>query len=88
MTVAIPEEINSFAGRRSHISQLERNVDYKVPANKSNVVYVDCYPLYDILLATGLTTVDVMFVDVEGAEIGVLETVPWDLVDIKVQESI
>ena len=87
MIVAVPEEINSFVGRRGHMSELESFVTYKVPPNKSEKINVDCYPLYDILFATGLTTVDVMFIDVEGAEVGVLQSISWDLVDIKVRKS-
>ena len=43
-----------------------------------------CFPLYDILVAVGNPTVDFFSLDVEGAEQGILESIPWDKVDIKV----
>ena len=44
---------------------------------------VQCLPLYTLLLAMGNPTVDFFSLDVEGAEIKVLETIPFDKVDIK-----
>ena len=41
---------------------------------------VECYPLYSLLLATHLTRVDFLSLDIEGAELAVLRTVPWDKV--------
>ena len=43
-----------------------------------------CLPLYSILLAFGNPPVDYWSLDVEGAELGILKTIPWDKVDIKV----
>ncbi|XP_043228279.1 protein Star-like isoform X1 [Amphibalanus amphitrite] len=43
-----------------------------------------CFPLYSVLLAAGLTTVDLLALDVEGIEYLVLHSLPWHLVDIKV----
>ena len=39
-----------------------------------------CYPLYSLLLATHQTRVDFLSLDIEGAELAVLRTVPWDKV--------
>jgi hypothetical protein len=50
--------------------------------NKS--IDVDCYPLFNILQAVNLTALDALILDVEGAELGILQTIPWDYVDIKV----
>ena len=41
---------------------------------------VECYPLYSLLLAMDLNTVDFLSLDIEGAELAVLRTVPWDKV--------
>ena len=41
---------------------------------------VECYPLYSLLLAMDQTTVDFLSLDIEGAELAVLRTVPWDKV--------
>lgn len=43
-----------------------------------------CFPLYSILLAINQTTIDYFSIDIEGAELDVLGTVPWDKVLIKV----
>jgi hypothetical protein len=46
-------------------------------------VRVQCFPLYSILLALGNPTVDIFSLDIEGAELKVLETIPWSKVKIK-----
>ncbi|XP_035701096.1 uncharacterized protein LOC110861992 isoform X2 [Folsomia candida] len=43
-----------------------------------------CFPLYAILSALNLTTVDYFSLDIEGAELDVLKTIPWENVLIKV----
>ena len=45
---------------------------------------VQCYPLYSLLLAAGNPTVDYLSLDVEGAELKVLRTIPFSEVDIRV----
>ncbi|XP_018012029.1 protein Star-like [Hyalella azteca] len=42
-----------------------------------------CFPLYSFLLALGKTTVDYFSLDVESSEYKVLQSIPWDKVDIK-----
>jgi len=49
-----------------------------------NVVTVHCFPLYSILMAIGNPTVDYFSLDVEGTELGILESIPWDKVDIRI----
>ncbi|XP_033761384.1 uncharacterized protein LOC117343164 [Pecten maximus] len=44
---------------------------------------VQCFPIYSILLAINRTTVDFFSLDIEGDELGVLKTIPFDKVDIK-----
>ena len=46
---------------------------------------MQCVPLYSLLMATaGNVTVNYLSLDLEGAELQVLETLPWDKVDIEV----
>ena len=45
---------------------------------------VVCLPLYTILLAVGNPVVDFFSLDVEGVEIEILKTIPWDKVRINV----
>ncbi|KAK4328384.1 hypothetical protein Pmani_001212 [Petrolisthes manimaculis] len=44
---------------------------------------VQCLPFYSVLLALNITTVDYFSLDVEGSELNVLRTIPWDKVNIK-----
>ena len=48
------------------------------------LVNVQCFPLYSILLAFNRTKVDFFSLDVEGHELKVLKTVPWHKVDLTV----
>ena len=43
-----------------------------------------CLPFYSVLLAMGNPVVDYFSLDVEGAELQILKTIPWDKVNIKV----
>ena len=45
---------------------------------------VQCFPLYSILLASNLTTIDYLSLDIEGFEIKILKTIPWQKVGIAV----
>ena len=48
----------------------------------SNTVKMQCLPLYSLLLALGNPTVHYLSLDIEGAELPVLKSVPWEKVDI------
>ena len=45
---------------------------------------MQCFPLYSLLLALGNPTVNLFVLDIEGFELAVLESIPWDKVDIEV----
>ena len=45
-------------------------------------VTMQCLPLASLLLAMGNPTVHYFSLDIEGAELGVLRSVPWDSLDI------
>jgi len=47
-------------------------------------IKVQCFPLYSLLKAAGNPTVNLFILDIEGAELAVLKTIPWDKVDIQV----
>ncbi len=47
-------------------------------------IRLQCFPLYTILQALGNPTVDLFSLDIEGAELQVLQTVPWDKVNVRV----
>jgi hypothetical protein len=47
-------------------------------------VDVQCFPLYSYLLALNRTKVDYFSLDVEGSELDVLRTIPFEKLDIRV----
>jgi hypothetical protein len=47
-----------------------------------------CFPLYSLLMALGNPTVDYFSLDVEGAELDILRTLPWDKVTGALAESV
>jgi len=47
-------------------------------------VTVQCIPLYSLIQAAGNPTVNLLILDIEGAELAVLRTLPWDKVDIEI----
>ena len=61
--------------------KLGRNVGKLINSTGTSV---QCLPVYTLLLALNRTIVDYFSLDVEGVELQVLKTVPFDKVDIKV----
>ena len=55
-----------------------------VPEPTENSARLQCLPLYSALLAMGNPTVHYFSLDIEGAELPVLKTIPWEKVDIRV----
>ncbi|CAL4116001.1 unnamed protein product [Meganyctiphanes norvegica] len=54
------------------------------PSNsRKGYAKVHCLPLYSILRALGTTTVDYFSLSVQGLELQVLKTIPWDRVNIR-----
>ena len=53
-----------------------------MPEPTENSARLQCLPLYSALLAMSNPTVHYFSLDIEGAEMGVLRTIPWDKVDI------
>lgn len=56
--------------------------DYKKTLNR-RTIQVQCFPLYSILQALGNPTIDLFSLDIEGAELPVLKTIPWEKVKIR-----
>jgi hypothetical protein len=55
-----------------------------VPEETADSFKIQCFPLYSLILATGNRTINYFSLDIEGAEMQVLESIPWDKVDIEV----
>ena len=51
----------------------------------AKLIRVVCLPLTYILNAIGNPKIDYFSLDIEGAELAVLKTIPWEKVDIKVR---
>jgi FkbM family methyltransferase len=49
-----------------------------------SAIQVDCYPLANILAAANVSRLDLLSLDVQGAELDILRTIPWDVIDIQV----
>ena len=54
-----------------------------IPEDMRSKYKLQCYPLYHLLLALDNPRVDFLSLDIEGAELAVLKTIPWDKVDIE-----
>ena len=65
------------------ISQFDPN-----SGGKTGYAEVQCLPFYSILLATNITQIDYFSLDVEGHELEILKTIPWDKIEIKVVYSL
>ena len=66
-------------------SNQESHQNKRPDADDINYVQVQCFPLFSILSALNQTRVDYFSLDIEGDELQVLKTVPWNRVDIKVR---
>ncbi len=54
------------------------------PGSNKTQISVICFPFIDIYKAAGLEKLDVLYLDVQGPEFDILRTIPFHLVDIKV----
>ncbi|XP_045604653.2 protein Star [Procambarus clarkii] len=62
-----------------HMSYFQRDVlDEGRLTDTETELQLQCLPLYSILLALNVTTVDYLSLDLVGYELQVLQTIPWD----------
>ena len=60
------------------------NLRSSVSKEKGRKLYrVQCIPFYSLILAMGNPTIHYFSLDVEGAELAVLRTIPWQSMDIR-----
>ncbi len=55
-----------------------------IPGVDPDLIEIQCFPFYSVLLAIGRTSLDFFSLDVEGHELQILKTIPWNKVNIKV----
>ncbi|XP_045159525.1 protein Star-like [Mercenaria mercenaria] len=75
--------LETFSTGKIHVLGKVLDDRYKMKKRAKNLIQVQCFPLYTILLAIGKMDIDYFSLDVEGAESGVLHTIPWDKLNIK-----
>ncbi|XP_037071376.1 uncharacterized protein LOC119092521 [Pollicipes pollicipes] len=68
----------------SDVSQHQQGMFYGKPMSERRQYSVPCYPLDAVLAALGSRSVDFFSLDVEGVEMGVLASIPWRQLDIKI----
>lgn len=68
----------------SKVVDVNRLSNYGI-GSENSLVEVQCFPLITLLLAANMTSVDYFSLDIEGQELNVLRSIPWDKVDIKVR---
>lgn len=51
-------------------------------------VKVKCIPLYTLMTAVNMTDLDYISMDIEGVELKVLQTLPFDKIRVKVRFSL
>lgn len=68
-------------GRAIHNQEAERWM--RMVRMKEDFVEMVCFPLYSFMLALNRTTIDFFSLDIEGDELNVLKTIPFDKLDIK-----
>lgn len=56
--------------------------DADLGGKKGTIITVQCFPLYSILLALNVAQIDFFSLDVEGKELEVLQTVPFNKLNI------
>jgi hypothetical protein len=81
--IQVSFRINYALGQIVGIGLPEKNLTGKA-SSLGREVDIQCFPLYSILLAVGRVQVDFFSLDVEGHELLVLKTIPFDKVNIKV----
>ena len=60
---------------------VQRDTD---PADRTVVHQVYCFPFYSMMLALNQTHIDYFSLDVEGLELDILRTIPFDKLDISI----
>jgi hypothetical protein len=66
---------------KAHVQEMHVYAGALMAIKPSAVI---CYPLYSVMLAIGQNHIDYLSLDVEGAELAILSTIPFDKLRIEV----
>ncbi|KAK2161947.1 hypothetical protein LSH36_107g05111 [Paralvinella palmiformis] len=75
---------NLIGGLTDYMEAAHKSRIDSLMANDTDTIQVQCIPLYSILKAIGVTFVDYFSLDIEGAELDVLYTLPLDKITVDV----
>ena len=78
--------VAEFANK-GHVGKIKLTKDKVGQSATQGLTDVVCLPLYSIVSALGRKRIDFFSLDVEGFELEVLKTVPFDQLDIKVSHK-
>jgi len=67
-----------------NIPSNQRKIIKESIAQIRQTLRMQCFPLYSMLKAAGMTKLDYISLDLEGIELEVLKSLPWEKVDINI----
>jgi len=75
----------SFDRRSFSIGRVgfEKKAEDAAKKTVANSINAHCMPFASIMYAFNRTSIDLFSLDVEGHELDILKTIPWDKIDIK-----
>ncbi|KAK2161951.1 hypothetical protein LSH36_107g05100 [Paralvinella palmiformis] len=78
------ETANALGGLVDYMPDIHRRrIEHEQP-NASATIDLQCFPIYSILMALDVSHVDFFSLDIEGAEVEVLYTIPFDRITVDV----
>ncbi|CAL4160665.1 unnamed protein product [Meganyctiphanes norvegica] len=60
-----------------------RDIHFLLNSATKHLTNVQCFPLKSYLLALNVSTVDLLSLDIQGSEMAVLDTLPWESVNFR-----
>ena len=67
-----------------HVKRIQREIELN--GGQSEIIYVKCYNLTELLLDNRIQHVDYLSIDTEGGELGILQSIDFSRIDIDVIE--